>query len=692
MLPLPPKHMTHTLCWYKGAVTPHWWLSYRARRVALAILTSAILGPWPVRAGWKIDSNFRPLIEGDARVYSIVPTPDGKVVIAGFFTEVDGVPRRGLARLHADGTIDTTFVPDLSVSTFDPGGYYVAAVQPDKKVVIAHASRGSLRVAGGSRPIVTRFNADGSRDTSFVCDTRGICAAHAIQVMHDGRILVARWAWQTDYEQSLLCFLPTGALDTSFPNAYSLVSGAVLDLDLLADNQIVATGFLSGNQIGAVRLDEHGSMLAQFSAPGAARDPLASAIGDDGSAILLANATAGGLSLVPTLIGFDATGSEKYTHGVGEPEPRAPVDHLRGAILSDTGGTLVLGFHGAGALHTLEHITHSGVSDNALSVELGEPGGMIHTMSYDANGAVLVGGRFTGADRMAYTCAFRLRSDTPPARLANISARGYVGPGDHVLIAGFVVSGSEPQRILIRAISENLARFDLSGLAGDVRLSVYPVGANRPPIHQAESWPASATTPDALRAQYAANRVGAFPLLLPGGGVDSTDTATALTLDPGGYTVVVESTEPGVGLVEIYDANGVGADRKLVNISSRARVGTENERIIAGFVIDGGPKRVLARAIGPGIAGMVSDTLTDPVIELFRQSDGARLHVNDNWGEADNASEIDAASRRVTGLHPASGSADAALLVDLPAGAYTMVVSGKGGEAGIALAEVYEIP
>src|SRR5690606_28089197 len=109
----------------------------------------------------------------------------------------------------------------------------------------------------------------------------------------------------------------------------------------------------------------------------------------------------------------------------------------------------------------------------------------------------------------------------------------------------------------------------------------------------------------------------------------SYDSMLLLELPPGGYTVQMRADQLGIGLVEVYDANGIGADRKLINISTRGRVGTGDERMIAGFVVGDGTKRVLIRAVGPGIAHAVDGTLADPQLELVRQLDQVVLETND---------------------------------------------------------------
>ena len=128
---------------------------------------------------------------------------------------------------------------------------------------------------------------------------------------------------------------------------------------------------------------------------------------------------------------------------------------------------------------------------------------------------------------------------------------------------------------------------------------------------------------------------------------------------------------------------------RLINLSTRAKVaraeGTGN--LIAGFVIGGtSPKQVLIRGIGPGLAAYgVTDALADPRLRLFDAS-GTLLQENDNWG---GTPALTAAMNRVGGFPLATDSPDAAILATLAPGPYTVHVI-NGGEAGVALAEIYD--
>jgi hypothetical protein len=123
---------------------------------------------------------------------------------------------------------------------------------------------------------------------------------------------------------------------------------------------------------------------------------------------------------------------------------------------------------------------------------------------------------------------------------------------------------------------------------------------------------------------------------------------------------------------------------RMANISTRGLVGTGQGQLIGGFIITGGPKLVMIRAMGPSLAAAgVSPALANPSIALY--TGGTQLASNDDWKTNANVADIIA-----SGIAP-SDDLESALLIRLEPGAYTTVVSGAGGTTGIGLVEVYEI-
>jgi hypothetical protein len=159
------------------------------------------------------------------------------------------------------------------------------------------------------------------------------------------------------------------------------------------------------------------------------------------------------------------------------------------------------------------------------------------------------------------------------------------------------------------------------------------------------------------------------------------------------YSAVVRSAsgETGVALLEFYDASSVHA--RLLNLSARAKVGTGEDVLIAGFVITGTqPLKVLLRGVGPSLAAKgISTPLANPKLTLYDRLGGA-IASNDNWGQAANLADLRAASATVGAFALDNASQDSAMLVTLDPGVYSVQVSSVDGTTGIALAEIYEAP
>jgi hypothetical protein len=132
-----------------------------------------------------------------------------------------------------------------------------------------------------------------------------------------------------------------------------------------------------------------------------------------------------------------------------------------------------------------------------------------------------------------------------------------------------------------------------------------------------------------------------------------------------------------------FEAQPVGT--KLLNVSTRLHVATDDNVLIGGLIVTGNtPKRVILRAIGPSLTNFgIAGELADPVLELHGPS-GFTTIINDNWRDAQE-SEIQA-----TGLAPAN-NLESAIAVMLPPGAYTAVVRGRNRGTGIGSIEGYDL-
>ena len=258
----------------------------------------------------------------------------------------------------------------------------------------------------------------------------------------------------------------------------------------------------------------------------------------------------------------------------------------------------------------------------------------------------------------------------PTARPLNISTRLRAqSNGGREMFAGFIISGSEPKQVLIRALGPTLQRFGISDTLPDPSIELHDwrsvIGTNN-------NWK------DSQASEIQAS--GLAPLY-------DSEAAIIITLDPGAYTAVVRDVHggSGVGLVEVYD-QGRGEPVKLANISTRGFVEAGDNVMIGGFILGDAdiPAVVVVRALGPSLAKFGStEWLPDPTLELH-DTNGALVRSNDNWRDSQEA-EIAAA-----GLAP-ENNAESAIITTLPPSAYTAIVAGKNGQTGIGVVEVYHV-
>ena len=248
-----------------------------------------------------------------------------------------------------------------------------------------------------------------------------------------------------------------------------------------------------------------------------------------------------------------------------------------------------------------------------------------------------------------------------------------VQAGDNVGIGGFIITGTAPKHVLLRAIGPSLATSGVLDALADPVLELHGPGAF------------VTITDDNWRddpAQAAAILATGIPP------ANDLESAIDATLNPGAYTAVVKgkNNTSGVGLVEVYDLSQAVL-AKLANISTRAFVSTGANIVIAGFILGGnsGDDRIVVRGIGPSlIAAGVPDALVDPTLEL-RDSNGALLVANNDWQD----DPAQAAELTAAGLAP-TNPLESGIAATLPAGLYTALLAGLNNGTGVGLVEVYD--
>ena len=292
-----------------------------------------------------------------------------------------------------------------------------------------------------------------------------------------------------------------------------------------------------------------------------------------------------------------------------------------------------------------------------------------------AGGNVAYSATFNGEEDIYY-----VRVAPPPLRLLNISTRMRVQTGQNTLIAGFIVTGTDPKQVIIRGIGPSL-----SGVGVVLSDPVLELHQGNLTLATNDNWQ---TRSDGT-SQQAEVQATTVP---PGNDLES---AIVTTLNPGSYTAILSGKNggTGVGVVEVYDL-GRAANSELGNISSRGFVETNDNVMIGGFIVGGdnadGKATVLVRAIGPSLTGSgLQDVLPDPTLELH-DGNGGTIATNDNWKVNDQTQQSQESAVRATTISP-TNDLESAIVTTLSPGPYTAVVRGKNAGTGVALVEVYNL-
>jgi alpha-tubulin suppressor-like RCC1 family protein len=284
-------------------------------------------------------------------------------------------------------------------------------------------------------------------------------------------------------------------------------------------------------------------------------------------------------------------------------------------------------------------------------------------------------------------------------RLSNISTRGRVFTGTNSLIAGFVIGGTATKKVAIVATGPSLQSYGVQGVVDNPRITLVR-SSDQKVVKISDFWylpHIGLLTQASLEWFWPDFRQLEDLHLDP---PYFYEPGLIADLPPGAYTAIVSSdgtwtgpgtstypTNPGgIGLVGVYELDRPEAP--LINISTRGEVMDGENVMIAGFVVLGNAARKLAIvATGPSLAQHgIDNPLANPTLTLVRMSDQSVIATNDDWQTAANASQLQAA-----GFAPSS-PLEAGILVTLPPGAYTAIVSGVGGGTGISVIGVYAVP
>jgi len=274
------------------------------------------------------------------------------------------------------------------------------------------------------------------------------------------------------------------------------------------------------------------------------------------------------------------------------------------------------------------------------------------------------------------------------SRLVNLSTRGRIDPGG-TLTPGFVLRGDGNKSLIVRSVGPRLLDFGLTTALPDPTMDLIPLNGAAPFLTN-DNWSDSSNASDLATASAT---LGAFSL------ADGSLDAAVLTSIPlpnrsgnRGYTVRISSTNEatgGIAIAEVYDPELPGTGADLINVSARGISGLGADALIPGFVIDGdGAKTMLIHVVGPTLSEFgVTGAMVDPQLEIVPINQSFTIARNDDW--AGTATLENAFS--TSGAFAFPNSKDAAVLVRLPPGGYTVRVTGADNTTGVVLVEAYDL-
>jgi hypothetical protein len=271
--------------------------------------------------------------------------------------------------------------------------------------------------------------------------------------------------------------------------------------------------------------------------------------------------------------------------------------------------------------------------------------------------------------------------------LGNISTRSFVQTGNDVMIGGFIIEGSGPKTVIVRAIGPELTQFGVPNALADPTLELHNGSGTL--IASNNNWQTTIIGGVITSNQVSTIQNSGHAPTQP------SESAIIATLQPGNYTAIVRgvSNTTGVALAEVYDLSADTAS-VLGNISTRSFVQTGNNVMIGGFIIEGsGPKTVIVRAIGPELTRFgVPNALADPILDLHNSA-GALIASNNNWQTTVIGGILtsDQVSTIQNSGHAPSDPSESAIIATLQPGNYTAIVRGVNNTTGVALVEVYDL-
>jgi len=388
----------------------------------------------------------------DFTIAAIVQQPDGKILIGGYFTKISNSTRQRIARLNSDGSLDQSFNPSAGAD----GTVLEIVLQTDGKILIG----GDFSIVNGiSRPRIARLNADGTRDQSFDQAPANVQQVLAIALQPDGRILIGGnfQGLHSPESRDIARLNNNGSIDSTFDPGISGVENSVNDIALQSDGKFVIGGSFARvrgqDRYGIARMEANGFLDPAFNAPRGFNHIIRDTeILPDGKILV-----AGQFSLVdnyrrPSLVRLHPNGQldlsfkeiQTNSFGVGicydiEVLPDGKILAAGAFYYDGSPGINLVRFHSDGSL------------DTSFTPETTDSS--IFSIAVQSNGKILIGGHFTSVGGVQRNRIARLNANGEidlsfnPGEGADWSVRSVlIQPDEKILLGGYFATFNGVQR------------------------------------------------------------------------------------------------------------------------------------------------------------------------------------------------------------------------------------------------------
>jgi uncharacterized delta-60 repeat protein len=427
----------------------------------------------------SLDMTFNVGSGFDNPPFECVIQPDDKVIVVGNFTTYNGINRKNIVRLNADGTIDLTLDPQAGFSNIA----YTTAVQTDGKIV---TGGDFLFYNGAARNRLARINSDGQMDHSYNPGSGFNGLVHNLYMMGDGKILAGGdfTLFNGSVANYFVKLKSDGSLDSSF-NIGSGFNGGVVGIDEQSDGKIVLGGsfnlFNGNNTAKLVRLNADGSFDNTFMiGSGFGGNVYDVVVQSDDKIIVVGNFTTFNGAPVNRIVRLNSDGSLDASFNVG-----TGFNNAVNVVKLQSDGKILVGgaftSYNGSASFRMVRLNTDGSKD--FSYNLLAFGSAVNTICIQADDKVLVGGNFANYGPHMLAGAIRLNTDAT-ADITFDTGTGFAGmvrtisvqSNGKILVGGdFGWFNSLSQNYIIR-LNENGSKDNTFNIGSGFNNPVYSMG------------------------------------------------------------------------------------------------------------------------------------------------------------------------------------------------------------------------